>query len=61
MTGRPPDPNRKNTNYMIQFPDQDVMNKLDRIAKREWISRKDLLLSFIEEALEKHDPARGRC
>jgi len=55
MAGRPPDPKRKNTNYMIQFPDQDFMNRLDNIAKREGISRKALLIRFVEEGFEKHD------
>ena len=56
MAGRPPDPNRKNTNYTIQFPDQDFINRLDNIAKREGINRKTLILRFIEEGFDKHDP-----
>ena len=56
MAGRPPNPKRKNTNYMIQFPDQDFINRLDQIAKREGISRKALLLRFCEEGFEKHEP-----
>ncbi len=56
MAGRPPDPNRKNTNYTIQFPDQTFINRLDNIAKREGIKRKTLILRFIEEGFEKHDP-----
>ncbi len=58
MAGRPPDPKRKDTGYTIHFPNQAFMNRLDRIAKREGISRKALLLRFCEEGFENYDRER---
>ena len=56
MAGRPPDPNRKTTTYLIRFPDIAFINKLDVIAKREGINRRTLILTFLKEGMEKHAP-----
>lgn len=56
MAGRPPDPNRKTTNYLIRFPNSDFINKLDIIAKREGINRRALVLKLLQEGMEKHAP-----
>jgi len=56
MAGRPPDPKRSSTGYYIDFPDQDFINELDVIAKREGISRKALVLRFLREGMKKHSP-----
>ena len=56
MAGRPPDPNRETTNYLIRFPDSDFINKLDIIAKREGINRRALVLKLLREGIEKHSP-----
>ncbi len=38
MAGRPPNPNRETTNYLIRFPNSEFIDKLDIIAKREGIN-----------------------
>jgi len=54
--GRPPNKNRKGTAYLLQFPDQAFIERLDVIAMREGITRKDLILKFIREGFEIHAP-----
>ena len=56
MAGRPPDPNRESTNYLLRFPDQKLINDLDLLAKREGISRRKLILKFCREGIKRHGP-----
>ena len=56
MAGRPPNPKRETANYLIRFPDSDFINELDVIAKREGIKRRELILRFLREGMEKHAP-----
>ena len=53
--GRPPIKDRVSTGYSIMFPNAEFIKKIDEIARNHSTSRRQYILSVLEEAINDHE------
>ncbi len=53
--GRPPIKERTTTNYALNFPNVDMIHKLDLMARAQTTSRRKLIISLLETAINDHE------